>query len=173
MDELPKYRGSVTSLKALKDYALNHARRNIERKKKTVEEQLEKSNQYREKQKNEEYHKSIQPASGNVKLRGVRGNFHFSISSFISEDLMILLSVGGVGFIPLIFLYISSYVFKFCEWHRMPLHYLTIVQIICLMDYYFVFPISLLGILTIHVFLFVLLISLIIYFKCKQNDYNF
>jgi len=43
--------------------------------------------------------------------------------------------IGGISLFTLIFLYLSSYVFKFCEYHRMFLHYVTGNNIISIIDY--------------------------------------
>lgn len=45
--------------------------------------------------------------------------------------------IADISLIPLLFLYISSYVFKFCEWHRVPLHYIATTEIFNLIDYWF------------------------------------
>lgn len=42
-----------------------------------------------------------------------------TVSSYFGVDIPILASIAGMSLIPLIFMYISSYVFKFCEYHRM------------------------------------------------------
>ena len=44
---------------------------------------------------------------------------------------------GGVSFLTLVFLYLASYVFKFCEYHRLPLHYIVVTNIISIIDYNF------------------------------------
>lgn len=40
-----------------------------------------------------------------------------SILSYIDIKVVILNYIGGVSILPIIFLYFSSYVFKFCEYH--------------------------------------------------------
>lgn len=49
-----------------------------------------------------------------------------TVSSYFGVDIPILASIAGMSLIPLIFMYISSYVFKFCEYHRMFLHYIAV-----------------------------------------------
>lgn len=44
--------------------------------------------------------------------------------------------------IPIIFMYISSYVFKFCEYYRMFLHYIAVNDIINIYDWYIGIDIS-------------------------------
>lgn len=63
--------------------------------------------------------------------------------------------IGGVSFLTLAFLYLSSYVFKFCEYHRMFLHYVTANNIISIIDYYYELDLPyIIYIVTIGVLLF-------------------
>ena len=48
--------------------------------------------------------------------------------SYFDINTVILSYIGSVSFITLLFLYITSYVFKFCEYHRMFIHYTTITE---------------------------------------------
>ena len=59
-----------------------------------------------------------------------------TVSSYFGVDIPILASIAGMSLIPLIFMYISSYVFKFCEYHRMFLHYIAVNDIINIYDWY-------------------------------------
>lgn len=59
-----------------------------------------------------------------------------TVSSYFGVDIPILASIAGMSLIPLIFMYISSYVFKFCEYHRMFLHYIAANDIINIYDWY-------------------------------------
>jgi hypothetical protein len=52
---------------------------------------------------------------------------HLGMTIF-GVDIPILASIAGMSLIPLIFMYISSYVFKFCEYHRMFLHYIVAIN---------------------------------------------
>lgn len=50
----------------------------------------------------------------------------------------ILLSyIGGVSLLPILFIYLASYVFKFCAYHRMFLHYVVLDTFLSTLDYYF------------------------------------
>ncbi|MBQ7430723.1 MAG: hypothetical protein IJV29_18755 [Butyrivibrio sp.] len=62
--------------------------------------------------------------------------FYFGI------DLEILSYLGGVSFLTLGFLYLSSYVFKFCEYYRMFLHYIVVANLISIYDTYIGIPVS-------------------------------
>lgn len=65
-----------------------------------------------------------------------------SILSYFGIDLYILSYIGGVSIFTMLFLYLSSYVFKFCGYHRMFLHYIVSTWIINIIDYYVGIPIS-------------------------------
>ena len=65
-----------------------------------------------------------------------------SILSYFNLDVCVLSYVGGISVIPLIFLYLASYMFRFCEYHRMFLHYIVITWIINIIDYYIGIPID-------------------------------
>lgn len=62
--------------------------------------------------------------------------FYFGI------NLPILTYIGGISFLTLGFLYLSSYVFKFCSYHRMFLHYILVVNIISYIDMEFGIEVS-------------------------------
>lgn len=51
-------------------------------------------------------------------------------------DMSIMSNIAGMSFIPLLFMYVSSYVFGFCSYHRMFLHYITFNNIIDMVDVY-------------------------------------
>lgn len=85
-----------------------------------------------------------------------------TILSYYYIDASILSMIGGVSFFTLLFLYISSYVFKFCNYHRMFIHYISLQWIINLVDYYIGIPINdisfmLLGLTIFGIFLFIIL----------------
>ena len=51
-------------------------------------------------------------------------------------DMSIMSNIAGMSFVPLLFMYVSSYVFGFCAYHRMFLHYIAFNDIISIMDAY-------------------------------------
>ena len=53
-----------------------------------------------------------------------------SILSYFNIDLVILSYIGGVSLITILFIYVASYTFKFCEYHRIFLYYIVVTQII-------------------------------------------
>ena len=53
-----------------------------------------------------------------------------SILSYFNIDLVILSYIGRVSLITILFIYVASYTFKFCEYHRIFLHYIVVTWII-------------------------------------------
>lgn len=92
-----------------------------------------------------------------------------TIFAFFAIDLIILSYIGGISFLSLLFMYLSSYVFNFCAYHRIFLDYAVLNNIINIIDLYIGIPISDLGMLCVQmVLLFIaLIIALILYLKHK------
>lgn len=68
----------------------------------------------------------------------------------------------GLSFLPWCFLLLSSFVFKFCLYHRLPLYYIAINHIISLIDYYIGIPIGLQGWIVEHILMLFMFIVLMI-----------
>lgn len=98
-------------------------------------------------------------------------SFLNTILFYFGINLTILTYLGGVSFLTLGFLYVSSYAFQFCSYHRMFLHYILIVNIISYIDMEFNIPISDFNLLILY--LTIAFISMIIILiKFKNEKYN-
>lgn len=64
------------------------------------------------------------------------------ILDYIKIDCSILSLFGFTSILPLIFLYASSYVFRFCVYHRMFLHYVGFITIYNAVDLYYKIPLN-------------------------------
>lgn len=98
-----------------------------------------------------------------------------SVLSYFGIDLYILSYIGGVSIFTIIFLYLSSYVFRFCEYHRMFLHYIVVTWIINIADYYIGIPVSNLEYLCLQIIiagitLFIILFLYVKNYKRPAND---
>lgn len=91
--------------------------------------------------------------------------------SYFGIDAPILSYIGGVSLFPLIFLYLSSYAFRFCEYHRMFLHYVSVNWVLNIYDYYIGIPISEKGIFMLYTILTCIFLFLILYYhqKCRKD----
>lgn len=73
-----------------------------------------------------------------------------------------LSNIAGMSLLTWIFLYIATYVFRFCMYHRMFLWYILVDDLLNIADYYYELPIETGNLLMIHnsiigVFLFIIL----------------
>lgn len=63
---------------------------------------------------------------------------------------------GGFSICFIITLYLQSYIFQFCSWHRVPIHYVLLSNIIALIDDIVKIPLSDLNMMRMY---FVLLVG--------------
>lgn len=96
-----------------------------------------------------------------------------AILSYFNIYLETLNYIAGISFLTLIPMYISSYAYKFCEYHRMIIHYIFTHKIITIIDLYIGIPVSDLILLSIYLVVAGIFIMVILYLhqKCK-NDRN-
>lgn len=95
-----------------------------------------------------------------------------TVLSYFYIDLPILFLIGGMSLLPLLFLYISSYVFRFCEYHRMFLHYIVANDMLNYADYYGKIPCSNRTYFLIHIIIAGLALYIILYMKFKDGLYK-
>ena len=95
-----------------------------------------------------------------------------TVLSYYDIVLPALSYIGGLSFIPLLFMYISSYVFRFCSYHRMFLHYVVINDLINLIDYYYTLPISDWELLILHMSIAGISLFIILYLYVKSHSKN-
>ena len=95
-----------------------------------------------------------------------------TVLSYFYIDLPILSLIGGMSLLPLLFLYISSYVFRFCEYHRMFLHYIVANDMLNYADYYGKVPCSNRTYFLIHIIIAGLALYIILYMKFKDGLYK-
>jgi len=76
---------------------------------------------------------------------------------------------GGISLLTIAFLYLASYVFQFCAYHRMFLHYVLLTNTISVIDFEFGIPISNYALMCTHVILLGLFLFLVLYFYRKEK----
>lgn len=92
-----------------------------------------------------------------------------TVLSYFDIDLVIWSYIGSVSLLPLIFLYMSSYVFKFCEYHRIFLHYVVVTNVLNVYDYYVGIPISDRELLVLHMIVAGISLFVILYLYVKDT----
>ena len=89
--------------------------------------------------------------------------------SYFDIDVPLLSYISSNSILTIVFLYISSYVFKFCEYHRMFIHYNTLIWILNIYDMYIGVPISDRSIFSIYLIITGIFIFIILYLYVKNR----
>lgn len=98
--------------------------------------------------------------------------FYFanSVLSYYNIDLPILSLIAGTSILTLLFLYISSFVFRFCIYHRLPIYYVFISDCIAYYDILVGIPINNRSLFSVNIIVFGIFILLLVFFKFKQHE---
>lgn len=64
------------------------------------------------------------------------------VLSYFHIDVPLLSYIASVSVLTLIFMYLSSVVFKFCAYHRMFIHYTAVNWVLNIIDYYIGIPLD-------------------------------
>ena len=92
-----------------------------------------------------------------------------TVLSYCNIDLPLFSYI--VQFLFIGFFYTASYVFKFCAWHRMFIHYISLILILNIIDYHIGIPLSDRDILASYLVISIvfLIITVILKFRvCKH-----
>lgn len=90
-----------------------------------------------------------------------------TVLSYIDIDFAAFSWIAGMSILPTIKFYISSFTFRFCEYHRMFLHYIVINSGITFYDYYIGIPVDYRTLFTIHCCIAAICMFLVVYLKFK------
>lgn len=95
-----------------------------------------------------------------------------TILSYFRIDVVVFNTISGQSLLSLLFMWVSSYVFKFCIYHRIPIYYMLINDIISYYDWYIGIPIDNKELLVLHVILagITMFVILYLYLKSRSNE---
>lgn len=93
-----------------------------------------------------------------------------TLTCLLGYDLVVFSFIGGVSFLTLVFLYLVSYVFRFCVYHRMFLHYVLVNNIISTLEFTVGLPVSFLGLCCIFSVNACIFLFLILHFYRKERN---
>ena len=93
-----------------------------------------------------------------------------TLLSYFDIDVPLLSYIGGVSILPLLFFYLASYAFRFCEYHRIFLHYITINWILNIIDYYWGIPVSDKELFLIYMVIAGVSLFLVLYLYLKTKN---
>ena len=93
-----------------------------------------------------------------------------TILSYFDIDWPVISYIASVGLMPWLFIMVASYLFRFCEYHRMFLWYIMANNILCWVDEEYGLPISDRGFFVLHIIVAGIFMFLVLYFhqKCKN-----
>ena len=89
--------------------------------------------------------------------------------SYFNINVEILSYIGSVSLVTLVLLYTTSYVFKFCEYHRMFIHYTTVTWVLNIIDLYIGIPVSDVGYLGIQLIIAGISLFIILHLYAKSH----
>lgn len=97
-----------------------------------------------------------------------------AVLSFFDIYINELNYLAGTSLLTLIPMYISSYAFKFCGYHRMFIHYILAHKCLVAIDTYIGIPVSDFIMLLLYLIVAGIFAFIIIYWhqKCKKDDKN-
>ena len=88
---------------------------------------------------------------------------------FFGIDSRIFSFLSGMSLLPLAFLYLASYVFRFCVYHRMFLHYIVVNNVMMGVDYYVGIPVSDAALFMMYLIIVGIFLFLVLYFYRKEK----
>lgn len=91
------------------------------------------------------------------------------ILSYFNMDVPALSYLTGTSFITLALLYMASFVFKFCPYHRMFIHYVALYNIITAYDYHFGIPLANKALYNTMFFISIVVMFTILYHHVKGD----
>lgn len=80
-------------------------------------------------------------------------------------------SILGVSLLTVFHMYVSSRLYKFCEYHRMFIHYILVNILLYCFDYYVGIPLSDKGYFCMNLGIAGIFLFLILYYHQKCEDY--
>ena len=95
-----------------------------------------------------------------------------TLLSLFDINAVVLSYIAGISILPWVFILISSFVFRFCTYHRIPLYYILVNDGINVVDGYLELPISDLTFISTHSVIFFLYFITVFMLrkKCNGND---
>lgn len=91
-----------------------------------------------------------------------------TVLSYFYIDLEFLGYLGGSSLLIVAFLYLSSYVFGFCTYHRMFIHYIMVNTVLNTYDYYVGIPLTNKGIFLVYMSITGVTLFTILYLKFRK-----
>lgn len=92
-----------------------------------------------------------------------------TVLSYYDIDLEIFSYLAGNSILTIVFLYIASYVFRFCKYHRMFIHYTTFIWALNIYDLYIGVPLDDRNMFALYLSITGIFLFIILYLYVKSN----
>lgn len=92
------------------------------------------------------------------------------ILSYFYIDSPLLSFLGGTSLCMILFMYLTSVVFRFCVYHRMFIHYILLNWILNIIDYYIGIPLTNRGIFLLCMTILGLFLFFVLYLKFNKRE---
>lgn len=93
----------------------------------------------------------------------------YTLLQFADIDPIILGYLLDYSLLPWLYMYLTSYVFRYCYVHRLPLYYILINEVLTITDYYWNIPVNEFNLLLIHLLFIACLIFGYSYYYIKYK----
>ena len=95
----------------------------------------------------------------------------FKVVSGAAIIIQIVSHYLGLVIAPIAFMYISSHVFQFCNYHRMFIHYIAVIELMNVTNWYFKIPITneLYNGIQVTITIIFAILALIMYIKKRRQ----
>ena len=92
-----------------------------------------------------------------------------TLCSFFGVNPSVFSFIGSISLFPLLFLYLASYAFRFCIYHRMFLHYIVANNALVYADYFWKIPVEDTTLLMVHLILIGIFLFLVLFFYRREK----
>ena len=93
----------------------------------------------------------------------------YTIFQLVDVDLIWFGYFFHASYMSLGFMYLTSYIFKYCYVHRLPLHYISINELLSTIDYYIGIPVDDIQLILVHICLIGFLIFGYTFYYVKSH----
>lgn len=104
-----------------------------------------------------------------IPMLGALCYFFNTLFAYFDIDTWLLSCLGGMSFLPWVFIYVSAIVFKFCAYHKIFLWYIFIIETINLIDYHIGINISDFNLFVFHIIITGIMLFYLLYSYVKNN----
>lgn len=93
-----------------------------------------------------------------------------TVLSYMYIDLTIFSYI--VQFLFILYMYLTSFAFKFCKWHRVFIHYIFIILVLNIIDYHIGIPLSDRNLFLLYIIITSIALFIAIYYKVNTLHKN-